>query len=258
MRWLIALLLAANVVVALWLGVEQRREGRTAALPAPDIGSLQLLDERPGTLRDATREGQTDSLSDLPPASPLSSATMVRLADKGSDAQSGQPAREDTEKTAATRTTGPPRACWEIGPFQQADEARALVLPRGIRRLAIRRARVRVPAGYYVLVPPAVDREQALQTVERLREKGVRDSWLFPSGPLRNAISLGMFSKQENAMRRRRQIEDMGFSVQLKRRERTVEGHVVIARGLDIPANERLLDRVTKGLWRRVACPPLP
>ena len=43
MRWLIALLLTANVMVVLWRGMEHRGDERLARLPDSDIGDLHLL-----------------------------------------------------------------------------------------------------------------------------------------------------------------------------------------------------------------------
>ncbi len=287
MRWLIALLLTANLMVALWQGVEGQDEGRTARLPEPDIGNLQLLVDKGSVSGTAiaehdpsTQHAEIDmpateaeepapdplpsdtagkgrladegaEVADEPPASPLASATVVPMQNMKAMAD------EAEAKVGATDDTQPsaPQACWELGPFEQVSEARRLQLPTGIRRIKIDRSRVRVPAGFYVLVPPAANREAARQTLERLRARGVRDSWLFASGPLRNAISLGMFSQQENALRRKRQIEKMGVAVRLQRRERMVEGHVVIVKGLDIPANVRQLERLAAGRLHRVDCP---
>ncbi|BAN69889.1 hypothetical protein [endosymbiont of unidentified scaly snail isolate Monju] len=291
MRWLIALLLTANVMAALWLGMERQGDGQLARLPEPDIGDLQLLVDESSVAGEAVAEHEppmTHADIDVPameteertvgPA-PSDTAGDGRLADEGGEPepevadelpaspvaaatavgmQNVKPLADEAEpKVAATGDTrqGARQACWELGPFEQASEAERLQLPTGIQRLKIGRSRVRVPAGFYVLVPPAANREAARQTVERLKAKGVRDSWLFASGPLRNAISLGMFSQQENAMRRKRQIEKMGFAVRLQRRERVVEGHVVMVKGLDIPANVRLLDRLAAGQLRRVKCP---
>ena len=217
-------------------------EQRVSRAPLEKAGEGRRADEDADSVAEAVDE---------PPASPVAAATVVSL-------RNVEPVVDETEpKVSATGDTrqGARQACWELGPFEQASEAERLQLPTGIQRLKIGRSRVRVPAGFYVLVPPAANREAARQTVERLKAKGVRDSWLFASGPLRNAISLGMFSKQENAMRRKRQIEKMGFAVRLQRRERVVEGHVVMVKGLDIPANVRLLDRLAAGQLRRVKCP---
>jgi len=290
MRWLIALLLTANVMAALWLGMEREGEGRLARLPQPDIGNLQLLVDEgnvpgeavtasgpprhggmdlperqaedqavgpvssdtaiTGELAENGTEPEPEVLNELP-ASPRATTTVVRMQEAASvpDGASAKPADIGDDQP------GPAEACWELGPFEQEIDAEQLQLPTGIQRIRIDRSRVRVPAGFYVLVPPAANREAARHTVERLKAKGVRDSWLFASGPLRNAISLGMFSQQENALRRKRQIEEMGFAVRLQPREREVVGHVVKVKGLDIPANVRLLERLAAGQLRRVDCP---
>ncbi len=175
-----------------------------------------------------------------------------------------KPASKPAPPTVAQRPKPAPRpaprsriaeACWELGPFEEEIRVRSLALPRGVRRLQVKHSRIRVPAGYYVLVPAQSSREQARAIARRLREKGVRDSWVFSSGPLKNAISLGMFSREENAQRRLEEIRRLGFPAELQQRHRSLEGYLVHVRGPDTPATRRLLEELTAGQMRPMRCP---
>lgn len=121
--------------------------------------------------------------------------------------------------------------------------------------MEIRQVLSAVPSGYFVLIPTFPDREQALEVVRQLKEKGIQDSWVFVSGPLRNAISLGMFSREENAKRRQRAIAAKGFIAEIQPRQSEVEQIMMLVRGPDTGAVERLLKQLTANQLERTACP---
>lgn len=45
MRWMIGILLVANLIVFLWWNTGQERVSARASAPKPDVGTLQLLSE---------------------------------------------------------------------------------------------------------------------------------------------------------------------------------------------------------------------
>mgnify|MGYP000441079401 CR=1 FL=1 len=52
--------------------------------------------------------------------------------------------------------------------------------------------------------------------IRQLADAGFEDTWLFRSGPLRNAISLGLFRREASARRHAERVGDKGFSTELK------------------------------------------
>lgn len=56
--------------------------------------------------------------------------------------------------------------------------------------------------SYWVYLPPAETRQIALQAVEKLKEKGVKDMFVVTDGAgWKNAVSLGMFATEAPALR---------------------------------------------------------
>jgi hypothetical protein len=313
MRWLIAILLTANVLLVLWLGLGHDTGDVPRPQPAPDVGELRLVGEpqtRDSPLPAAPATPVVEAAIPEEQPAPAIQAEMSEPAPVGAtdeaparpptgeEADSGAlAAGEDNAPEEATAITTsrpeplppvatvpepevppqeaavageaaaepapapkPPaiaRACWRLGPFESEEQAQGLAgrLPAGVESVEIRQVLSAVPSGYFVLIPTFPDREQALEVVRQLKEKGIQDSWVFVSGPLRNAISLGMFSREENAKRRQRAIAAKGFIAEIQPRQSEVEQIMMLVRGPDTGAVERLLKQLTANQLERTACP---
>ncbi len=103
-----------------------------------------------------------------------------------------------------------------------------------------------VRVGYWVIIPPAADRNAALETVQRLQEQGVTDVRRFTEGALVNAISLGLFRKKEYAERRSNRVKEKGFKTKVKPRMRSKKGYI-----LHIKSNDRMFP--DSALWSGIA-----
>jgi hypothetical protein len=90
---------------------------------------------------------------------------------------------------------------------------------------------VQKPIGYWVMIPPLDNPEAAANLVQQLRERGVKDLRRFVRGKQKNGISLGVFSKRENAERRRREIARGGFASEISPRYITAPIYWVDYRG---------------------------
>jgi len=162
MKWLIYLLLLANIGVFFW-------HFRPAMLSTAPSG-----------------EGET-----------AASLSLVLL-------------KEAREQTSSPVAKG---RCLELGPFEtvkQASLAAAAFKGDGINaRQRIRREARR--KAWWVLLPPAISREEARKTLKKLKKLKINDYFLVPTGEKANAISLGVFSKFESAHRRIKQLQKLGF-----------------------------------------------
>jgi hypothetical protein len=121
-----------------------------------------------------------------------------------------QPAIPVVTVTAASR-------CLRIGPLsvEQAEEMR----PKIASPVAIvdeERRDVAVVDGYYVLIPPLPSRQEGNNKLDELSAAGVKDTWLFRSGELRNAISLGYFKREASARRHAETIRALGFDTEVR------------------------------------------
>ncbi len=134
---------------------------------------------------------------------------------------------EAREQAAAPAAAG---RCLDLGPFatvKQASLAAAALKAHGIeaRQRISREARRK---AYWVLLPPAISRAEARETLARLKQLQISDYFLVPTGEKANAISLGVFSKFESAHRRIKQMQKLGFKpvfekVELAKREYWLE-----------------------------------
>lgn len=104
--------------------------------------------------------------------------------------------------------------CFSVGPIPAKStlrELRDLFSGQGIRAEA-RREEYQEFSGNWVFLPPAADRDEARQMVSALTEKGFSDHLIVPSGPKRNAVSLGFFRNEVAAKDYFTRLKNAGFA----------------------------------------------
>jgi len=214
----------------------------------PEVPAAVSPGEAPEAVVDAKVPAATGQDVTQTPAQVIEESEPVEQ----SVAAVGQP-RPDRELEPAT----PARQCWRLGPFDNAAEAVRLAqaLPPGVNRLSVEEATVSVPRGYYVLIPPLASRAQALRLERELKEAGIEDSWVFIAGPLRNAVSLGLFNREINAQRRLRRVQSKGFEPELRVRYRDAEKTVLLVEGAADDAVREALQALDAENIEAVGCP---
>lgn len=108
-------------------------------------------------------------------------------------------------------------SCARVGPFD-AEGADKLIasLPATTTLLSEVTEEYASVDRYYVLIPPLTSRAAGYQKLKELADAGITDTWLFPSGEYRNAISLGFFSREAGAKRHAANIAKKGFATEIK------------------------------------------
>lgn len=109
--------------------------------------------------------------------------------------------------------------CFSLGPFTRREAARAAQIQLEEAGIEVFR-RVNsetVRNGYWVLLPVAASANQAQVQIQKLKENGVKDYFLVATGEMKNAISLGVFSKPKLAKRRRDEVAKLGFEVKIRK-----------------------------------------
>lgn len=262
MRWLLGILVIANVAIFLW-GQSIVRPGKLAHKdPMPEFGSIQLV--RESAVESVTPEGggqdRPQENSVQPPEE--DSAEPRTASETAIESPSGlvpdEPGLAETEIADPLETVIEPEAepasepepaklpieepeiaCGRIGPFKAEDAARTSLDKLMASGLSAELSETveQVQNGYWVLIPALPSRAEGQDMVGRLREAGESDIWLINKGPLKNAISLGLYAGKKNAGRRSSQINKIGFAseVQPKMSEKTVFW-------LDYRGNSALLD----------------
>jgi hypothetical protein len=121
--------------------------------------------------------------------------------------------------------------CWvsETKPNKEAFES--ITLPESVSLLSTASTKVSSINGYKVIVPAQESREAAIKVVEQLAEGGITDVWRFRKGTMINAISLGIFSKQETASEIAAKASALGISADVLPRNRTKTTWTAIFKG---------------------------
>jgi len=110
------------------------------------------------------------------------------------------------------------RQCFSLGPFRSIEE-RAKTRDRLLEVSAYiseRQTQAHVEKGYWVFLPPYETLLEANRVLLSLQALGIRDIAVIYDGAWKNAISLGYFLRQENAVRRKESLEDKGFSPSMR------------------------------------------
>ncbi len=232
MRWLFGLLLLANLVLFLWPNATPTARDRVpASVPAtvPGVPPLELVGERAAAQPAAAQEesprptaessaAPTPVSAPEPVAPPAPAPTPVASA--GEPTGAAPDAAEEKPPAAPDVQAEQEGSCTRLGPFRAEDRARSAA-----RYLAERRVYTAVAsegeahdARYIVYLPSPGSRAAALERLRELKAKGI-DSFVL-GGALNNAISLGVFSQRESAMRLMAEMETRGYAVKLSSQER--------------------------------------
>ncbi|HEY9511005.1 MAG TPA: SPOR domain-containing protein [Rhodanobacter sp.] len=196
LRLLFVLLSALNIAVAAWVWLGQPYAVDASPVSDAGVATLRLL-------------------SELPPVA----ATAAPVA----------PARGDPATSSGLR-------CLALGPFttpQDMRNARQLLAAQTTRTRA-RQELVTRSSSWWVYLPAAATRAQALASARQLASRHISDYFVVSSGDRPNSVSLGVFRDPANANRRRDEVVAAGFPARLEERvERTPEYWVdmVVAAG---------------------------
>ena len=109
--------------------------------------------------------------------------------------------------------SGEGKLCYSLGPFTQKKESEKIQALLTEQDIEINRVRLRDTSrsGYWVILPASRTRKEANKHVQRLKKLNIRDYFLVATGPHKNAISLGVFSRKKHARQRVDEMIRLGF-----------------------------------------------
>jgi hypothetical protein len=150
---------------------------------------------------------------------------------------------------APTPSPAAPAACVEWGSFTLADAPRAekALEPLALGTRLVQR-RTEEMAGWWVFIPPQGSapnaRQAALKKVAELKSLKVEEYFVVSEeGPLRWAVSLGVFRNADAAQARLATLREQGVrSAQVGARETLVPKVWLQVKGVDAPLEARLKD----------------
>ena len=110
--------------------------------------------------------------------------------------------------------------CYHVGPFASGN---ALKVWRKLNKIDAGSVNSfnkesDIVSSYLVYFPVAETYAQSRKNVQRLKQKGITDYWLFRSGELKGAISLGLFVKKSRALSLQEKLVKAGFTSEIKER----------------------------------------
>jgi hypothetical protein len=207
LRLLFVLLTALNIAVGAWLLLGQPY-ARGGTPSDPGVAELRLL-------------------SELPQPGPAATA-----------AAPATPA-------VATPSRNLSYSCLALGPFATPQDLRNArqALSAQSTRMRSRQEQASQTSGWWVYLPAAGNRAQALAVARRLAARNIDDYFVVSSGDQPNTISLGLFKDPANARKRRDEVVAAGFPARMNERSESVPEYwldLVVADGGDLDWRSRV------------------
>jgi hypothetical protein len=187
LRLLFVLLSALNIAVGAWLLLGQPY-ARGGSASDPGVTELRLLSELPQTAP--------------APSTPATAATPV--------ANMTSPALS--------------YSCMALGPFATPQDLRNArqALTAQATRMRSRQEQASQSGGWWVYLPAAGSRAQALEQARQLGAHQISDYFVVSSGDQPNTVSLGLFKDPANARKRRDEVVAAGFPARMSERSESV------------------------------------
>lgn len=183
LRLLFVLLTALNIAVGAWLLLGQPY-ARGGVPSDPGVAELRLL-------------------SELPQPDPAATAAIP---------------------AAVTPPRNLSYSCLALGPFatpQDLRNARQALSAQAVR-MRSRQEQASQTSGWWVYLPAAGSRAQALAVARQLAARDINDYFVVSSGDQPNTISLGLFKDPANARKRRDEVVAAGFPARMNERSESV------------------------------------
>ena len=124
--------------------------------------------------------------------------------------------------------------CYQVGPFENNNMLDLWSVKNKINKGSLQPFSKynQEDARYLVYYPAAADYEISKQNVQFFIDMGITDFWLFKTGNLKGAISLGLFAKAVDALALKEKFFNKGINVEI--RESYSNASVLFARVLSI------------------------
>lgn len=187
LRLLFVLLSALNIAVGAWLLLGQPY-AHGGSPTDPDVVELRLLSEVP----------EPDAAA----------STFVNV-----EAPTTNPLQPDLSYS-----------CLALGPFATPQDLRDArqALATQATRMRSRQEQASQASGWWVYLPAAGSRMQALEQARQLGAHHIGDYFVVSSGDQPNTISLGLFKDPANARKRRDEVIAAGFPARMSERSESV------------------------------------
>ena len=128
----------------------------------------------------------------------------------GAGQAGGRRRRAKPELATKVEEAAPVCLAWSHLATAEADRIAALFAGKFAEFKVARRVVAGEGNGWGVFVPPLAGRADAERKATELRQLGVTDYFIVQDGPIRHAISLGIFSSEKGAQERLAELKEKG------------------------------------------------
>lgn len=151
------------------------------------------------------------------------------------------------------------RRCFSLGPFHSTEDLDIVYasLAEVSVTLSERQTLALVEKGYWAFLPPYSSLLEANEVLLSLQALGLKDIAVIYNGEWTNAISLGYFLRQENAVRRKNSLEERGYTPRIRVQRQSEDRYWLDyeqAPGSDLVALD-MQDRPNDFMQRSMPCP---
>src|SRR3990172_5969149 len=225
MKWIFIILLAANLIYLGWeldrqAAMDQTQNSEALIIP-PHVKKLALVKELPSPPepRIAPEEQTEDAITDsnnvagetAVPAD-TSPPDDVKIEEKFAQELVAQlPDISVAERADTPENTAP--MCFSFGPFPDEQQGKDLKAWFEERQVFVQQRPEQDKENqlFWIYLAPHDSLGGAMQAIEDLKKKGIKDYRLIGTGDLRHAISLGLFSSQASVNKRLNELKDKGY-----------------------------------------------
>lgn len=203
MRLLFIVIIALNLVYAIWEYRSPVDRARIHAPLAEDLNRLVLLEEL-NTEDDDVGTGATD-LSDT-----TDDEEPGKIEGEGAEAEVAAADEPSVAEQAGM-------ACFTLGPYKDREIMEQLKesLAENVAEVAVRKRQQLEKHRYWVYMPVLSDRKTAKVMAKKLRSKEIKDFYIVLSGKKKNSISLGHYREPNHANRRVKKVIKLGFDAEI-------------------------------------------
>jgi RND family efflux transporter MFP subunit len=188
----------------------------------PDVSAPLETEESPIEFVQSDTPQPEPSSKELPvlAAPPV---VVARSTSASADAQSSDQDHGSGDKAPSNVKAETPEQCWRLGPWSDAEERDAVAEElgkRGLRPVSTQES-TEANRGWMVYVPGRGGLDTADQ-LTGLARAGIEDLYVIRRGKQRGDVSVGLYDRRSNALRRTRHLNDRGFPARLTAHHRQV------------------------------------
>ncbi len=180
-----------------------------AANQPPSAETLPLEDEQ-------SAGSESDSAISEPPAPEATADSDQETTDAEADTVA-TPAQVADDASAEIAIPEGSVKCTLLGPIEEVQHGEQIVerlMALGIEA-GVEEIDISAESEYWVIIPSFETKKEALQTIRELQGKDI-ESFLITKGDMANSVSLGLYSSEENAEKRKEEMTLHGYNVEVR------------------------------------------